>query len=244
MPSARPTGEDALVAAWVPVSLVDFPGRIAAVIFLEGCNFRCPFCHNPHLVLPERRLHEPLSWIAVLRALEARRGFLDGVVLSGGEPLLSDAVPTMLADLRRLDLHTKLDTNGSLPDALETLLDRDLLDYVAVDVKAPWTRYGELAGVAVDAAHIRRSVDLVCRRAPKYELRTTAAPGLEPEDLLAIAEQIAGARRYVLQPFIDRGGEGLLDPAWAARRALSADELGDVWKQIAANFADGGVRGV
>lgn len=243
MPSGHSRGEPASVAGFVPVSLVDFPGHIASVVFLAGCNFRCPFCHNAHLVLPERATREPVPWRDVLHELESRRGFSDGVTVSGGEPLLTDALPGLLADLRRLGLATKLDTNGSLPDALEPLLEGELLDYVAIDIKAPWPRYPELAGVDVDVDRIRRSVDLVRRLAPDYELRTTVAPSLAAGDLLAIAAQIDGARRYVLQPFVARDEETLLDPTWARRGALAPSELSDVWERIASGFSEGGVRG-
>ncbi|UCF10745.1 MAG: anaerobic ribonucleoside-triphosphate reductase activating protein [Candidatus Bipolaricaulota bacterium] len=242
MPEEIPDGEPVPVAAIHPVSLVDYPGHIASVVFLLRCNYRCPYCHNAQLVVPGRFRGSPLPWGEVLRELEARRGFIDGVVISGGEPLLTAGLSAALEELRALGIAVKLDTNGSQPDALAAVLDRGLVDYVAVDVKAPWERYDEFTGVASDVERVRRTVDLVRCAAPDYELRTTVAPTLTAEDVLVIADQIGRVRRYILQPFVARGGETLIDPAWASLEALSAADLQRLWAELRERFDDGGVR--
>jgi pyruvate formate lyase activating enzyme len=225
------------------LSLSDHEGHVAAVLFVRGCNFRCPFCHNSELVLPECAAGSPLLPTAdVIERLRDRRGFLDSVVVSGGEPTLQADLCDFLAEVRGLGLRVKLDTNGSRPDVLADLLDRHGVDYVAMDLKAPPHRYAEFAGVAVPMEAIAESVRCIRERAPDYEFRTTAAPGLNGEDLAEIAGWIRGARRYVLQPFAVPAEKRLLDPTWAERTALSAPELRDVWTRIASEVRGGGVR--
>jgi pyruvate formate lyase activating enzyme len=229
----------------LPVTtLIDYPGRVAATLFTIGCNFRCPFCHNPELVLPERsRESAVVTSDAVLASLVERCGFFDGVVITGGEPTTqSDLVP-FARRVKELGYRVKLDTNGSRPDVLESLFDFNLVDYVAVDLKGPRPRYERFAGVVVDASRIERSIGLVRQRAPDYEFRTTVAPGLTAESLDVISRWIDGAKRYVLQPFCVPREKQLVDPTWASRRALSENQLREVWKRLRHRFDDGGVRG-
>jgi pyruvate formate lyase activating enzyme len=141
-----------------------------------------------------------------------------------------------------MGLRVKLDTNGSRPDVLNRLLERKLVDYVAMDIKAPRARYSEFAGVPVDLTRIEESIRLIRSTAPDYEFRTTVAPGLAAEDLRAIAEWISSARRYILQPFRVPPEKGLLDPAWADREALSPHALRDIWASVAPLVGAGGVR--
>jgi len=231
------------IAAWQALSLVDYPGSLSCVLFFAGCNFRCPFCHNPELVLPGARRRHTVPWEHVEAQWRERRGFLDAVTLSGGEPTLHDGLPAALHRIRAAGLRVKLDTNGSRPDVVEGLIECGVLDYVAVDVKAPWRRYAELAGVAVDVHRIQRTIEVIGHSHVEYELRTTVAPTLSEQDVKEIAAQLSGARRYVLQTFVPRVGEGLLDPSWSSRPALDGATLHRLWKRIAVRFGDGGVRG-
>jgi pyruvate formate lyase activating enzyme len=231
------------VAAFVPLSLSDHEGHVAAVVFVPGCNFRCPFCHNPDLVLPERaagRLRVPVD--EVLDELRDRRDFLDSVVVSGGEPTLQPDLQEFLAAVRAMGLGVKLDTNGSRPDVLRDLFERKLVDYVAMDIKAPSARYSEFAGVPVDLVRIEESIRLIRSSAPDYEFRTTVAPGLAAEDLRTIADWILGAKRYVLQPFRVPPEKGLLDPTWSDREALPPHALRGIWDSVAPLVGGGGVR--
>ena len=225
-------------------TLLDYPGQVAATMFTAGCSFRCPFCHNPELVLPERIAlsGRPLDE-AFFCELESRRGFLDAVVISGGEPTVQADLPDVVARIRRLGMHVKLDTNGSRPDVVANLLDRGAVDYVAMDIKAPWDRYAELAGVDVDTDAIRRSVELIKRSAPRYEFRTTAAPGLSSDDLLRIGEQLEDGAEYWLQCFQHLEGKALVDDACAMLPSLEREELEDVWNRLRGRFLQGGVRG-
>ncbi|MCX7750996.1 MAG: anaerobic ribonucleoside-triphosphate reductase activating protein [Candidatus Bipolaricaulota bacterium] len=213
-------------------SLVDWPGKVSAVLWTVGCDFRCPFCYNAELVLPELGTKLPrLGVDGLLAQLAARRKLLDGVVVTGGEPTLHPDLPEFLVQVKELGLLVKLDTNGARPDVLAGLLAADLVDHVAVDLKAPFPRYGEFTGLLRGAAladavaRVRESILLVQERAPDYEFRTTAAPGLGPDDLRAVAAEIRGARRYVLQPFFAPAGKRLVDEGWRTRPALSVGEL-------------------
>jgi pyruvate formate lyase activating enzyme len=183
------------------LSLCDFPGRVAAVVFTRGCNFRCPFCHNGHLLAAAPAAGDP-SCEEVLARLAARAPQLQGVVVSGGEPTIQAGLPSFLRAVRSLGLAVKLDTNGSRPEVLAELLAAGLLDFVAMDVKAPWERYGELAGVACDVAALRRSVALIAACGRPHLFRTTrVTPLLSPADCRAIEAQIPAGSPHVWQRF-------------------------------------------
>jgi len=187
---------------WVRTSLLDYPEHIATVLFTGGCNLRCPPCHNRDLVLhPQDVPAVPAD--EVFPYLARRAGLLDGVVLTGGEPALQPDLVPFLRRLRPLGLAVKLDTNGFFPDALETALAEGLVDYVAVDIKAPPDKYPLLAGrPALDLAPLERSLALLRASAIAYEFRTTVVPGLlDEEDIVAIARWLAGAPFYALQQF-------------------------------------------
>lgn len=183
-------------------SLLDFPGKIASLVFFGGCNLTCPYCHNPGLVLdPEQYPDYPEE--AVLAQLQERRRFIDGVVVSGGEPTLDPGLLPFLRQVKSLGLAAKLDTNGLRPAVLESALAAGLVDYVALDLKTAPARYGELHGGPVDNAGLQRSVQLLLAGAVDYELRTTCVPGLvEAADIRAMGELVRGARRWVLQQFV------------------------------------------
>lgn len=212
-----------------PLSLADYPGKLAAVIFFAGCNLRCPFCYNSELVLPERMGGlQPVDSQAVLATLAERVGFLDGVVLTGGEPTLSPDLPKLIRALKERGFLVKLDTNGTNPQVLEGLLRAQLLDYVALDIKAPFSRYHEYvglpeAGKVVEA--VRVSLTILRRMAPDHEARTTVAPGLSMQDLFMIAQEIRGVNRYVLQPFVVPPSKRLVDESWRVRSALNIAAL-------------------
>lgn len=183
-------------------SLLDFPGRIASLVFFGGCNLTCPFCHNPTLVLePDRYPDYPLA--ALLEELQERRAFIDGVVVSGGEPTLDPDLLPFLERVKGLGLEVKLDTNGLAPAVLERAMAAGLVDFVALDVKTAPGRYGELHSAPVNAAALERSARLLIAGAGEYEFRTTCVPGLvEAADIRAIGEMVRGARRWVLQQFV------------------------------------------
>lgn len=208
------------------LTLLDYPGKTACILFTPGCNFRCGYCHNPEFVLPEQLKKLEPSFIPeehVLAFLGERRGKLEGVVVTGGEPTLHRELPAFLRKVRDLGFLVKLDTNGSLPEMLEPILREGLTDYVAMDVKTSPERYAELVGVPVRAEALKRSVELIKTLVPEYEFRTTVVAehhGLE--EFRAIARLIKGARRYVLQGFRP---DITLDPAYQGYARVGADEL-------------------
>ena len=187
------------------LTLLDFPGRTACTVFTGGCNLRCPFCHNVPLVLaPEE---EPFPEEEIFAYLKKRRGVLDGVAVTGGEPLLQKDIAGFLRRVRAMGFLTKLDTNGFFPDALEALLAEGLADYVAMDVKNSREKYARTCGrQQVDLAKVDRSLALLKNSGVDYELRTTVVAGFHtPEDIEEICRWIAGAKRYYLQAFKDSG---------------------------------------
>lgn len=187
------------IGGFQPCSFSDFPGHLAAVVFTQGCNFRCPFCHNARLLPTEDVI---LSASAILHVLRARRRQLDGVVITGGEPTLQGDLSSFLAELRQLGLKIKLDTNGSRPEILQSLIEAGLLDYIAMDIKAPWKRYDQLAGLPVRVEHLRESMSLIVGSGIAHEFRTTVVtPLLAPADLRVIGSQIPKRSPYKTQPF-------------------------------------------
>jgi len=180
------------IGGYVPCSLGDYPGRIAAVVFTQGCNWRCPWCHNPALVYPEQ-FTASLPEDDVFARLAARRARLDGVVVTGGEPTLQPDLPVFLGRVKALGFLVKLDTNGSRPRVVRELLAAGLVDFVAMDVKAPWPRYAEAAGVPVAAETLAETIALVRGSGVEHQLRTTRRPGMGAEDEPAIREIARGS---------------------------------------------------
>lgn len=180
------------IGGYVPCSLSDYPSRISAVVFTQGCNWRCPWCHNPALVYPEK-FTAPLPEAEVLERLASRRARLDGVVVTGGEPTLQGDLADFLARVKALGFLVKLDTNGSRPHVVRDLLAAGLVDFVAMDIKAPWARYAEAAGVPVDTAALAETVALLRESGVEHQLRTTRWPGLTKDDEPAIVELARGS---------------------------------------------------
>jgi pyruvate formate lyase activating enzyme len=200
----------------------DFPGHISASVFTGGCNFRCPYCHNADLVLkPDSLATMPRE--EFIEFLELRQGWLEAVCVTGGEPLMHEDLERLLADIKERGLLIKLDTNGSFPGRLEGLISAGLVDFVAMDVKAPLERYEEAAGVSVAADSIRESVAVLRDSGCGHLFRTTVVPGLlHSEDIEAIAAMLKGVGEYVLQPFVP--GQ-TLDPEYSNRPSSAGEEL-------------------
>lgn len=183
------------------VSLIDYPGKICAVVFTQGCNFRCPYCHNPELVDP-RRYGPCLAEKELIRFLSARRGKLDAVTITGGEPTLQKDLAAFIGKIRKMGFAVKLDTNGSHPSVVGRLIGANLLDYIAMDVKAPLEKYEAVTGFPQAAEAVRESIRLVLAADIGHEFRLTLVPGLVgPDDVPAVAREIAGTRRFALQRF-------------------------------------------
>ena len=189
------------------LTLLDYPGRVACTVFTAGCNFRCPFCHNAPLVLPERMQGDEDGSETVLAFLKKRQGILDGVAITGGEPLLHRDMGDFLRKIKDLGYAVKLDTNGSFPQRLRELVEEGLVDRVAVDIKNAPALYGKTIGVpGFDLGPVEETKNYLLSGAVEYEFRTTVVKGLHTEEsLVEAAKWIAGAREYYLQQFKDSG---------------------------------------
>lgn len=187
-------------------TLLDYPGRVAATIFLGGCNFRCPFCHNASLVM-EPDSQPQLSLEEVLSFLKKRAGLLDGVCVTGGEPTLAPDLPDFLRKVKELGLLVKLDTNGYRPDVTKALINEGLVDHIAMDIKSSLSGYPLAAGRPdLPGEPVMESISLLMAGTIEYEFRTTVVGGLHTEkDFREIGQLLKGCRAYFLQPFVDSG---------------------------------------
>ena len=224
------------------LTLLDYPGKVACTMFTSGCNFRCPFCHNALLVLPERIEESFLTEDEVMGFLKKRFGVLDGVAVTGGEPLLHADLPQLLEKIKAIGYKIKLDTNGSNPKLLREIIEAGLADRVAMDIKNAPGDYGKTIGIAnYDVSRVEESKNLLLRGNVEYEFRTTVVKGIHTkESLVAAAEWIAGAKEYYLQQFKDSGDlilhEGL--------GAYNKEEMNDLCDAVRQYVPAAQVRGV
>ncbi|MGI6124133.1 MAG: anaerobic ribonucleoside-triphosphate reductase activating protein [Acetivibrionales bacterium] len=181
-------------------SMIDYPGNISAVVFTQGCNMNCGYCHNRCLIGATSK-NETILQDDIIAFLKTRRGLLDGVVISGGEPTLQKDIPQFLDIIKGMGFKTKLDTNGTNPECLKILLENKLLDYVAMDIKAPLCKYRKVCCSPVDTRKLSESISILKEDQVEYEFRTTYTPELCDEDLMDISETIKGAHKYVLQQY-------------------------------------------
>jgi pyruvate formate lyase activating enzyme len=214
------------------LSLSDYPGRISAIVFTRGCGFRCPYCHNPELVDPARFSEEyPLA--SVLSFLRLRNSLLEGVVVTGGEPTVHADLPLFLRSLKGMGYSVKLDTNGSNPSMLRKLVSDRLVDFIAMDVKAPLALYPETVKALVEPADIRESIQVILESGLSHEFRTTCVdPLLSADDVRGIGRLVHGCMRYVLQRF--RGGN-VLDPFFAPGGAFDETRLDGIAESLCAS---------
>lgn len=212
-------------------SLIDYEGKISAIIFTQGCNFRCPFCHNPELVIPEL-FANTISFDEIQKFLEKRKGIIDAVEFTGGEPLLQDDIAEKIMQIKEMGFLIKLDTNGSLPEILSGLT--ELVDYIAMDIKAPLEDYSEIAKATIDKTKLFESIEIIKNKAKDYEFRTTLIKGYHNEERIQkMALTINGAKRYFLQkPHFSRS---IVDPDFKLTGDFSDSEL-KRFKEIAAKY--------
>ncbi len=211
------------------ISLIDYPGLICAIVFLQGCNFQCSYCHNPELVAP--RLFAPcIKENDILDFLDTRRGKLDAVTITGGEPTIQSDLMTFIKKIRKRGFAVKLDTNGSQPHVIQALLDEKLLDFIAMDIKGPLEKYASIAGVPVASEKIKESIKIILKAAIPHEFRTTIVQSqLTPEDILKIAKLISGAERYALQKFVS---VKTLNKKFLQEKSYSEEELEKIKKRL------------
>jgi pyruvate formate lyase activating enzyme len=219
------------IGALQKISLIDYPGRISAIVFTQGCNFRCPYCHNPELVDPGQ--YGPiLPEEEVFSFLERRRGKLEAVTVTGGEPTLQTDLERFLQQIKEMGYLAKVDTNGSNPTMLERLIRGRWVDYLAMDVKGPLHKYGQIAKAKVATAMIRRSIELITSSGIEHEFRTTVVRSqLDKEDLIATAKLLKRGL-YVLQSFVPAKS---LDHEFLTEISYSPEEFVDIQKILESN---------
>ncbi|MBX4215961.1 anaerobic ribonucleoside-triphosphate reductase activating protein [Candidatus Parcubacteria bacterium] len=221
------------------LTLIDYPGKTAAMVYTVGCNLRCAYCHNPELV--NETVEDVFLEEFILSFLRARCSLLDGVVVTGGEPTMhGDELLAFLRRVKAMGFLVKLDTNGTNPGFLKAAAKEGLLDYVAMDIKAPLAVYHRIAGRPVDVGAIAESIDFLRRGVIDYEFRTTVVKALlSPEDIEAIARAIAGAKRYYLQKFVPTK---ILNPQFRRKVSYADDEFMGLQKAAAKHVAFCGIR--
>ncbi|MCD6248273.1 MAG: anaerobic ribonucleoside-triphosphate reductase activating protein [Hadesarchaea archaeon] len=229
----------------LPLSLIEYPNKIVAVVHTGGCNFRCPFCYNRDLVLNPDSIPS-VSEEEVIGLLKSRKRWLDGLAVTGGEPTIHPDLPRFLRRVKELSFLVELETNGSNPEMLEELIEEELVDYIAMDVKAPltWERYKEIAGIKDKTIFekVLKSIELLKRGKVDYEFRTTFVPDLlSEEDILAIAKELKGAKRYVLQQFTPRTP---IDEKLEKSTPAPPEKLIDIKNKIHSMFQKFELRGV
>lgn len=228
------------IGGFQKTSLLDYPGILSAIIWTAGCNFRCPFCYNKQLVLGKTEI---ISEETILSFLEKRRDVLEGLSISGGEPLLQENIVDFTEKVKKLNYLIKIDTNGAFPERLKELIDKKLVDYVSMDVKAPKKKYVQLAGVKTDISKIEQSIDLIKNEAPDYEFKTTVVPGmLNKKDIVEIAKWLEESKQFYLQQF--KSDSPLISSKLNDVVPYSKEELNEILQEIKPFFKNCSLRGV
>lgn len=218
------------------LTLADFPGKVAATVFVQGCNFRCGFCHNPELVDPQL-FQKPLLAQEILDYLQDHRGKLQGVVITGGEPTVQEGLADFIVQIKGMGFAVKLDTNGSQPEVLRSLLERRLIDYIAMDIKSSLSKYPQVTATDWDTDKIKESIDLIVRSGIPYQFRTTLVKEFcSHEDLSDIQHLIEQADHYVLQPFVL--APKMVDPRFKQQGQYTAAEVDSLKTQFEKNVFD------
>jgi pyruvate formate lyase activating enzyme len=228
------------IGGFQKTSLLDYPDYISAIIWTVGCNFRCPFCYNKNLVFGDVETYPQEE---IFSFLEKRKGKLDGLVITGGEPLLQDDIVDFTGKVKKLGYLIKIDTNGTYPEKLKELIDKKLVDYIAMDVKAQKKKYDQLTGVKTKLIDIEKSIAIIKNSAPDYEFRTTFIPGLlKKEDIIEIAKWLEGSKRFYLQQF--KNDIPLVSSEYQNIAPYTKKELMETLNEIKHYFQNCDVRGI
>ena len=230
------------IGGFQSLSLIDYPEKIVSVVFFSGCNFRCPFCHNKELVIKKEKTHF-LNTYEVLDELKERSKIIGGVCISGGEPTLCPWLMDFIKCIKEMDLKVKLDTNGTMPDVIKKLIDKKLLDYIAMDIKAPKEKYAILCGIEKPPMDkIEKSIRIIKGSGVDYEFRTTVIPKYHTkEDMIKIAEWLNGTKKFCIQQF---RGINTLDPALENEKSFSISDLNEMKKNIKSFFKSCEIKGI
>lgn len=229
-----------ILGGYQKLTLIDYPGKVATTVFTTGCNFRCPFCHNPQLVnLPSLQTGN-LMEKEFFDFLKKRKGKLEGVCITGGEPIIQKDLVDFIKKIKKMGFAVKLDTNGMRPDILKKIIDQKIVDFIAMDIKNSLKKYSKTSGVKVDTDRIKLSVELIRNSGLPYEFRTTAVPGFhEEKDFLEIATWLKGSKKYFLQEY---RGEKTLDAKIGKITQGKKLDLEKIKKKIEKSFDFVGIR--
>lgn len=221
------------------LTLIDYPGKLACTVFLSGCNFRCPWCYSRELVLPEEIEKQlKISEKELFKFLKERKGLLEGITICGGEPCINPGLPKFCKKIKKLGYLVKLDTNGSNPEMLKKLIDKNLIDYIAMDIKAPKEKYEKVTGKKVSINNIEKSINLLAESNIDLEFRTTVNPLLKKQDFVKIARWLRSVLRsvecrYYLQNFRP---EKTIDPKFEKIKPYPETYLLEIQRAIAPFF--------
>ncbi len=229
---------------WQKTSLIEYPGKVSTVLFTTGCNFKCPFCYNSDLVFCTDKIQQ-IDEKDVLDTLSKRAKLYQAVIVTGGEPTMQNDLPGFFEEVKKLGLLTGLETNGTNPRMLKDLIESGLVDYVAMDIKAPltWKKYSKAAGIKDKALidNVKESVKIIMGSETDYEFRTTVVPKLHTEDdILSIAASIKGAKRYVLQQFTPK--DTMIDAKLSGKNLFSCKQLNKIKAKMEGNFGECEIR--
>ncbi len=228
------------IRGFVPTSLVDWDGKVASVIFLAGCNFRCRFCHNKELVLGSEQL-KVIPFPEIKDYLGKNKDFIDGVVITGGEPCLNDDLPELCREIKKIGFKVRIETNGTNPEMLKELLKGNFIDCIAMDIKTSFGKYKQIVDVNADIEKIKESIAIV-REFPDYEFRITMFPEIKKEDLLEIADYLknAGANKaFFIQQFRN---ENCMDDGAEKIKPYDKEELEGFLEAVKKYFVKAGIR--
>ena len=223
--------EEFLIKGFLETSFVDWPGNICAVLFLPRCNFRCSYCHNADLVLHPETMKN-ISFASVMARLRQHKGWIDGVCVSGGEPTIHPFLPQLLSAIKKEGFLTKLDTNGGRPGVLSSLINDRLVDYIAMDIKAPLAEdaYGKVTGAQGVMEKVKQSVAIIRQGTVPYEFRFTVVPSYhQPADIYRVAEELSGAAKLTLQNFKPKH---TLDPLLNTSSSYRTEDLSAYQQQV------------
>ncbi len=225
-----------LIGGLEKLTLIDYPNELAAIIFTVGCNFKCPFCHNPELVNVEnnQKGHMYISESDLFDFLKKRLGKLDAVVITGGEPTVHNDLPRLIKKIKKMGYLVKLDTNGTNPDMLKAMIKDKLIDYIAMDLKSDFNHYTQTVATIVDLEKIKKSINIIMNSGVQYEFRTTIMPFFINEEILRnMGAIIRGARKWYLQNFISR--DKLVDENFVKEKSFTDTEM-EKWKKIGSEY--------
>jgi len=230
-----------MIKGFQKLSLIEYPGKLAAVVFVGKCDFRCHFCYNIDLVKNYKKLPD-VPEKKILDFLSTRKGLLDGVAITGGEPTIHKGLPAFMKKIKELGFLVMFETNGSNPGMIKELIDNKLVDYIAMDIKAPLKKYDRVAGVKVNKKKIQESIDIIRNSKLDYEFRTTVIPKLfDEKDAATIGKWLKGSKRFFLQQFRP---DNTLDGSYQKIKPYPPEKLKEFVKIMKPYFKSVKVRGI